>query len=148
MSSPAPNHQKTVYATARAIEPPVTKLSGQFFVAPLDVEFDPRNVPQPDVMLVLPDGRCTISATRLVGAPDLIVEVLSLDTKQLDRREKFRLYERHGVREYWMLDPSEMLLEAWALHDGRFVLMDVVGKSETYLSPLLGEITLDTVFGS
>jgi Uma2 family endonuclease len=123
------------------------KLGGQFFVAPLDVEFDPHNVPQPDVMVVLPGGKCTIGDTRLIGAPDLIVEVLSPDTNQVDRREKFRLYERHGVREYWLIEPGEMRLEAWALQERRFVLVDVVGKDETYISPLLGEIALNILFG-
>ncbi len=147
MASPIPSHQKIVYMTAHVLEPLVAERGGQFFVAPLDVEFDAYNVPQPDVMVVLPGGKCTIGDTRLIGAPDLIVEVLSPGTTQVDRRDKFRLYERHGVREYWMIEPSERYLEAWALQDARFVLVDVVGKDEAYHSPLLGEIALNALFG-
>jgi Uma2 family endonuclease len=56
-----------------------------------------------------------IAPKRLEDPPDLVIEVFSLSTKAQDKESKFKLYERHGVREYWMLDPDERLIEVWGL---------------------------------
>jgi Uma2 family endonuclease len=143
---PPPSHQLIVGETLFYLSPHVKLRSGHAFSAPLDVELDDGNVVQPDVIVLLPDSKCDIGKTRLHGAPDLVIEVLSPGTTKIDRRDKFRLYERHGVREYWMLELSEPLVEVWMLQDGRFVLLDVYGKDETFTSPLLSTIEVDRLF--
>ncbi len=76
----------------------------------------------------------------LRGAPDLVIEVLSPGTARRDKKDKFSLYEKHGVREYWIIDPSEKLLEVWQLRDGRFSRLDVFGPGDPFTSLLLGPI--------
>jgi Uma2 family endonuclease len=140
IGSPVPAHQEAVVRLVLLISQLTLHLGGKVFVAPLDVYFDLLNIPQPDVMWVAPDSKCQIGEKRLIGAPDLIAEVLSPGTALQDKRDKFRLYEKYGVREYWIVDPMEKLVEVWQHSDGRFVLLNVYGLAEVFNSPLLGEV--------
>jgi Uma2 family endonuclease len=146
MASPTPEHQMVTRQTVVVLIPPAQARGGQVLFAPLDVELDDGNVVQPDVIVLLPESKCQIGKTRLHGAPDLVIEVLSPGTLKIDRRDKFRLYERHGVREYWMIELREPLVEVWTLQDGRFVLLDAYGQDETFTSPLLGAIEVNKLF--
>lgn len=145
MPSPDVRHQRGIghlFVLLRGLVP-----DGEVFVAPLDVVLDEDNVVQPDVMWVAGESRCQITDQRLIGAPDLIVEILSPGTARHDRRIKFRLYERHGVREYWIVDLLLPLFEVWQWVEGRFVLVDVCGPEDTLQSPLLGSLAAAHVFG-
>ncbi len=119
--------------------------NGEVFYAPLDVYFDDFNVVQPDVMWVAEGSQCVVLEKHLRGAPDLIIEILSPGTNKRDRQGKFRLYQQFGVREYWIIDPIEQLIEVWQLVDGKFNIIDVYSSGETLSSPLLGEIKVDTI---
>ena len=78
---------------------------------------------QPDGMVVCdpeklgPDG--------VHGAPDLVLEILSPSTSRYDRSHKKDVYEKHGVREYWIVSPAERSIEQYVLENGSFVLRDV-----------------------
>lgn len=102
---------------------------------------------QPDVILLLADTRCQpVGRKRLSGPPDLVVEVISPSTARLDRKQKFRLYERYGVREYWIAEPLERLLSVWQLQSGRFLLLDVYDEAETFTSALIGAVACAEIF--
>ncbi|MCL2772634.1 MAG: Uma2 family endonuclease [Oscillospiraceae bacterium] len=73
----------------------------------------------PDLKIIC--DRSKIYKGKINGAPDLIIEVLSLRTKVRDATEKKDLYEKNGVREYWMVDPSKKTVEVYLLKDGKFV---------------------------
>ncbi|MFN8375217.1 MAG: Uma2 family endonuclease [Anaerolineae bacterium] len=113
--SPVPLHQRII----GLIYTLLTKLipNGEVFFAPIDVYFDEDNVPQPDVVWVAAESKCIVGEKRLIGPPDLIVEVFSPGTVRTDKKKKFRLYQKYGVREYWMVDPVEQYVEVWQ-HDG------------------------------
>ena len=64
----------------------------------------------------------------IVGAPDLVVEILSRSTGRYDRGHKRDVYEKHGVREYWIVDPIRLSLEQYVLTDGKFHLRDMYHK--------------------
>ena len=78
---------------------------------------------QPDMMVVCDPEK--VRGKGVFGAPDLVVEVLSASTARYDRGHKKDVYERHGVREYWIVDPEGQNVEQYLLQDGRFVLRDV-----------------------
>ncbi len=146
--SPTPEHQDIVLEIAYFLKTLAKGRGWRVFVAPLDVEFDEFNAPQPDVIVVLPGSLCRVTDTRLIGAPALIAEVLSPGTEKNDRSGKFRLYEKHGVREYWLVDPDPRLVEVWTLQGDRFARLEVYSTDERFASPLLGEITVSNLFAS
>jgi Uma2 family endonuclease len=148
MGTPTPAHQDIVLSLGILLRPRAKALGGRVFVAPLEVYLDEYNVPQPDIAVILPNSRCEVTPKRLVGAPDVVVEVLSPGSVRMDRKIKFELYERHGVREYWLVDPAEALIEVSVMHDARLQRHGVYGNDETFTSPLLGEIDGSAIFAS
>ena len=79
---------------------------GKILLAPTDVVLSPHDVVVPDLIFVSNERLSIVGEKNVQGAPDLIVEVLSKGTRQRDESLKLHLYERYGVREYWMLDPD------------------------------------------
>jgi Uma2 family endonuclease len=69
------------------------------------VELAPDQVYEPDIVFVARDRLEIIGPKGIVGAPDLVIEILSASTAQYDRGDKLRTYERAGVRELWLIDP-------------------------------------------
>lgn len=93
---------------------------GQVYTAPTDVELGPYTIVQPDVVVVLNGGSAQITPQRIVGAPDLVVEISSPSTAGYDRREKQDAYAAAGVREYWIADPANQTVELLVLDGARF----------------------------
>lgn len=85
-----------------------------------EVHLDNENVFVPDVLIICDKNK--IKANWIDGAPDLVVEVLSPSTTINDRGIKKDVYERSGVKEYWIVDPSAKSIEVHYLKDGRLVL--------------------------
>ena len=96
--------------------------SGKILPAPFDVILSETIVVQPDILFISNDTLKNLRNGRLFGPPDLVVEIVSPTSYARDRYEKFRLYEKYGVREYWIVLPREKVIEAWCLRDGKYVL--------------------------
>ena len=94
------------------------------------VYLDDGNEYQPDVKVVCDPSK--IKCDGIHGAPDLVVEVLSRSTGRNDRGKKMQVYERSGVREYWIVDPANRTIEQYIPRDGKFFLQDVYGQFEDY----------------
>lgn len=75
--------------------------------------------------------------------PDLLIEVLSRSTRSRDRGEKKGIYERNGVREYWLVDPVAGEITVFALRDGRFGAGTVYGRGERVRSEILTGLAED-----
>ena len=87
---------------------------GQVFYAPLLVEFPGTgDRVQPDILFVSNERQTIIGEKQVTGAPNLVVEILSPSTAHRDRGIKLDLYARHGVREYWIVDPDEDAVDVW-----------------------------------
>jgi Uma2 family endonuclease len=84
-----------------------------------------------------------VTEKRLEGPPDLIVEVLSPGTERRDKKDKFELYQRFGVREYWIMHPQEEYIEVWRLENGVLVRQGVYGPDESFVSAVLGGKTVE-----
>ena len=79
---------------------------GRLFLSPFDVVFSFHDVVEPDLVFVAPDQLDILTARNIQGTPALVIEVQSPSTRTRDREIKRRLYERAGVREYWLVDPD------------------------------------------
>lgn len=91
---------------------------GTLYSAPCDVQLSDHDIVQPDLLVVLSSRSHIFTAIEVKGAPDLLVEILSPSSVEYDRTLKTELYQRCGVREYWIVDPSEHALEQLVLKDG------------------------------
>ena len=84
----------------------------------------------PDFMIVCDKNK--MKQTHVEGALDLVVEVLSPSTARRDKGYKKRVYERCGVREYWIIDTMARSIEQYVLENGEFVLRDVYYHYRAY----------------
>jgi Uma2 family endonuclease len=73
---------------------------------PFDVVFSFHDVVEPDLVFVAPGQLDILTDKNIQGAPALVVEILSSSTRRRDEQLKRRLYERTGVREYWLVNPT------------------------------------------
>jgi len=105
---------------------------GEITQAPTGVFLDEANGVQPDLIFVARERLHLISRRGVEGAPDLIVEVLSEGTRNLDRGLKQRRYARAGVPHYWLLDPDTRTLEALRLVDGDYTLVGQFGPGDVF----------------
>lgn len=133
LMAPAPTvrHQDIAGEIFRQIANALEGNPCRVLVAPVDVllpktdEADARidTVVQPDVLVVCDPAK--VGERRVRGAPDFVVEVLSPSTAGHDMVLKRRLYERHGVREYWLIHPTDRVLTVYRLEGTEF------GKPDT-----------------
>ena len=157
--SPAPtvDHQSVVVELVTQIHTFLRRAKGdcRVFVAPFDVRL-PRaqeaddevdTVVQPDVLVVCDRSKLDRRGCR--GAPDWIIEITSPSTASKDQMLKRQLYERHGVREYWLVHPVDRTLTVYRPDsEGRYgapVVTDAEGASTIELFPDL-EVDWSLVF--
>ncbi len=142
------SHQVSVFATGVFLQRNAP--NGQMRIAPMDVHFDNEAVVEPDVFWVSDENTsCRVIDNKYwQGAPDLIVEVLSPSTARRDYGKKYDLYERYGVREFWISDPVAKMTQVYGLQEGKFTRFGVFGISESFTSPVLGvEVDVRMLFG-
>ncbi len=132
MTGPNRMHQELVLGIARQIADALEGQPCHPYVAPFDVrlpkadEADDRidTVVQPDITVVCDRSKLDDQGCR--GAPDWLIEVLSPSTSSRDHIAKRRIYERHGVREYWLVHPTDKIVLVYLLQQGAY------GKPEAY----------------
>jgi Uma2 family endonuclease len=136
-ASPVNAHQRAVgriYQLLLSLIP-----NGEVILSPSDVHFDEWNVVQPDVFWIAENSTCQDVETHFVGAPTLIVEVLSPSTATQDKVKKFRLYEKYGVAEYWLVDIAGDYIEVWSLNGDKYGFVGRYTADEAFISPILGQ---------
>ena len=152
--TPAPNtrHQIVLGNLHFALRSAVQKEElGQVFLAPYDVLLSDTDVVEPDLLFLSKERSDLLTEKNLRGAPDLVVEILSEGTRRMDEVVKRKLYERFGVREYWVVDPVVETVKVYRLEDDRYrraaeLSLEAGDRLTTPLLPGL-ELPLDEVFG-
>ncbi len=142
--SPAPNvdHQEIIgeiFAYLRSFVR--TTGLGKVFVAPLDVELSYNNIVQPDVFVLLNEHLDRVTHSRVLGAPDLVVEVTSPSTARHDLREKQDAYARTGVSEYWIVHPDAHMVELLVLENGFYRSLGLFSDEATLPSVVIPDFS-------
>ena len=126
------------------------KKAGELFHAPYDVYLDDHNAGiQPDILFVSHERNFVIRENNgIVGAPDLIVEILLKGTAAKDRGTKKDTYEQFAVREYWIVDPQARSIEVYQMENDRYRLVSFAAEDGAVKSSVLMDLELDvsTVF--
>jgi Uma2 family endonuclease len=117
--SPLPIHQRVLRRLVLTLGAIMEhEGSGEFFFAPFDVELPGDVIVQPDLLFVSDARQDRVSDRRMVGAPDLVVEISSRSTRDRDLWSKRDAYLAAGVREYWFVDVDEQTIIVWEARDG------------------------------
>ena len=129
-------------------DPANANLLGRVWFAPLDVILSDHDVVQPDILFVSNARAGIVTDANVQGAPDLVVEILSPGTAQYDRGYKQTLYSRHGVREYWLVDPDGETIELLSETEEGLNLVANYQRGDTLASVLLEglNIPLEEIF--
>lgn len=95
---------------------------GHVVTAPLSVILGDKTETQPDIIYVSNERRRVITPSGIVGAPDLVIEVLSPSTAARDRNIKLVAYARAGIAHYWIADPDAPAVEEYRLTSDGYAL--------------------------
>ncbi len=135
--SPVTNHQKVLQTIFRRLSESIEDTErGEVFVSAFDVYLDDHaNAVQPDVLVILKGNQGKLNPNgHFHGVPDLIVEVLSPGNSDHDLIKKKELYERFGVKEYWVVDPQTKEVQGFEwLANGYKQLFEGTGIIKTSL---------------
>jgi Uma2 family endonuclease len=125
----------------------------EVFAAPFDVRFPKKedakeivDVVQPDVCVICDSGK--LDERGCLGAPDLIIEILSKGNAAKELKNKYELYEANGVQEYWIIHPEEQTILIYTLTDGKYKPSRLYTKGDTIGSLLFPHfhLHLDNIF--
>jgi Uma2 family endonuclease len=157
--SPAPSmrHQRIAGNAFRQIGNLMEGPSCKVFFAPFDVRIldkkkstpdrEVYTVVQPDISVICDSSK--LDARGCLGAPDLIVEIISPATRQKDLTTKFSLYEEAGVREYWIIHPTDETVTVFDLdQEGKYRFRHIYPAEQSVPIGIFGfrEIELQGVF--
>jgi Uma2 family endonuclease len=151
--SPAPSrrHQQLVSNFHGIIWNYLKKQPCQVFIAPFDVRLPRTNkmtneaiitVVQPDLCIIC--DRAKLDDAGCLGAPDLVIEVLSKGNTKKEMQEKFDAYEDAGVREYWVVQPEYDNVLVYTLNEqGRFIGQRAYDESNTITPTMFQDLKID-----
>lgn len=146
--SPGPRrrHQQVLgklhLLTAPGIKPPC-----EIYLAPFDVYLvhpgedwrETRNILQPDICIICDPEK--LHERGCCGAPDLVVEILSPGTAGKDLGPKRDLYQEYGVKELWIIHPTEETVVIHVLQDGEYHILPILARGQTLKSPTFPQLT-------
>jgi Uma2 family endonuclease len=123
-----------------------TKRLGEVAMAPMDTRLWEGKVRQPDIVFMNNDHLDRITE-KYWGVPDLVVEILSEGTAEVDKKKKYREYQKAGVPEYWIVDPFNQVIEIYTLENSIYKNFGKWGASEIANSKLLDgfEVSVDGI---
>lgn len=118
------------------------KIAGRVCGSRVPFVLNESNAPEPDLAYMTPERYAAQHGKRVLGPPDIAVEVTSEDSRSRDYEAKFRLYEQFGVQEYWIVDLENSRVEFFVLRQGRFEPLPLEG-GRIYRSTVIPGFWLD-----
>lgn len=151
LASPSPVHQIVLGEIYRQIATYLLGKKCRAFMAPFDVNlfsskkkwnYQADTIIQPDLSIICdrdkidPNHGCK-------GAPDMVLEVVSPSSQRYDRLVKLNLYQRAGIKEYWLVDPANRIVTVYAYENGSYKLIEVAGEGDSLKVKVLDNCYVD-----
>jgi Uma2 family endonuclease len=155
MTGPATRHQRVSQRLSAKLYNFLEKKFCEVFTAPFDVRLPRRSKDDKEILTVLQPDICIIcdplkiDKRGCLGAPDIVIEILSPGNNQKELKNKFEVYEEAGVLEYWIIHPEEKTFMKYTLNaDGKFQPSLLLTLGDEVSSPILPgfSLILDEVF--
>lgn len=144
--SPIPYHQEISRKLSQKIGSFIEENNlGTLYYAPLDVILGEQEAYQPDIIFISNDNANIIGEKNIQGAPDMVIEILSPETAYYDLREKFRVFEERGVKEYWIVDPGLKKIEIYENQDKKFKIYSEAEGEGVVSSKLLDGLSISLI---
>ena len=153
--SPAPSktHQQVSRKLTRYIDRYFENKTCEFFVAPFDVRLvnykaskddnQIHTVVQPDLFIICDKEK--LDERGCIGAPDLVIEILSPGNSKKEMGVKFDLYEENGVKEYWIVEPTEKTIFIYSLQNEKYIGLKPCIAGSKITSPLFPDLDFEIV---
>lgn len=154
LMSPAPSatHQQILFNLSLNFGNQLSNSPCKIFFAPFDVRFQEDKkgktdeeiitVLQPDISIICDHSK--IDEKGCLGAPDFIAEITSPASLKRDIEEKFRIYEKHGVREYWIIFPETKSVNVFVLDkNGKYQLEGMYASDSKVKVNIFDDLEID-----
>lgn len=148
--APAPNHQRVSRELSLIIGNLFHKTSCEMFTAPFDVRLvDKRKKSKKDedIITVFQPDLCVICDKEkldergCIGAPDLIIEILSPSNSTKEMKNKYELYEENGVKEYWIVDYLYKTIHRYIIENEKYIGLKPLIAEETATSHIFPDLS-------
>ena len=154
--SPSVNHQRGAMELGRQFANFLSDKPCEVFSAPFDVRLpetneddeDSKNVVQPDIVVICDSSKLDEKGCK--GVPDLTIEIVSPASASIDNIKKMDLYEKNGVKEYWIVHPIYKIVTIYKImENGSYGKPEIYSEKDKIEVELLKELTVDLgpVFG-
>ncbi len=150
--SPAPSrsHQELSLIVTRELAVYLKRKPCKVYAAPFDVRIPRKSKDDQDIITVLQPDICVIcDSTKLddkgcIGAPDIVVEILSPGNNRKELQSKYEIYEEAAVKEYWIIHPTEKTFLKYELsEDGKFFASRLLTIGDLVETPVLPGFVLN-----
>ena len=152
--APGAKHQRASFELTAEFSKVFRRQKCEVFVAPFDVfltktgedELATDTVVEPDLCIICDPSK--ITERGCMGAPDLVVEILSPSTAKKDLNDKYKLYEQYGIPEYWVVFPREQSIEIFTLQNKKYERWILASKGDVIQSQLFDHLrfNIDDIF--
>lgn len=153
-AAPRMSHQKVSVNLTTAFHGFLKGKGCQVFHAPFDVRLPVRSKRNQDIDTVVQPDLCVVCDSEklddagCLGAPDLVVEILSPGNNKRDLKYKYEVYEESGVKEYWVIHPNEQTLLIYTLVEGKYQSSKLFVSGDTVESSCIEgfQLNLEEIF--
>jgi len=126
----------------------------EVYSAPFDVRLPLKSLKDEDIITVVQPDICVIcdpiklDKRGCIGAPDIVVEILSAGNNKKELQNKYEVYEESGIKEYWIIHPDEQSFLVYNLIDGKYQASRLMTRGDQFTTPVLPGfvLNLDDVF--
>jgi Uma2 family endonuclease len=145
MPRPHPRHQKVIMRLGAVLDEHVSRAAVGAVWPEIDVQLSRRRVYVPDLVFLAQErlDRYSADRGRIVGAPDLVVEIVSPASASRDRVAKFNAYREAGVPWYWLIDSQSLAIEEYRLMPEGYLAVARMAAGEAFRPQLFAGLAIN-----